>query len=95
MLGSSDRRLYGVKLQPVSFMFHMQILSSAKLVVTVLCTSSVLIFLLKELGKAEECMAKALAETFGTDEKTIQRAKMAAATMYMGMHCPYHVSICL
>ncbi|KAI1785253.1 cytochrome P450 [Ganoderma leucocontextum] len=36
------------------------------------------------LGKADESMAKVLAEVYGTDESTVRCAKMATATMYMG-----------
>ncbi|PIL25709.1 cytochrome P450 [Ganoderma sinense ZZ0214-1] len=38
----------------------------------------------EELGKADECMAKALAEAYGTDDVAVRHAKMATATMYMG-----------
>ncbi|KAI1785432.1 cytochrome P450 [Ganoderma leucocontextum] len=38
----------------------------------------------EELGKADGCMAKALAEAYGTDEATVRNAKKATASMYMG-----------
>ena len=40
----------------------------------------ILTVLVQELGKAGECMAKALAEAYGTDDGTVRCAKMATAT---------------
>ncbi|KAM5540993.1 hypothetical protein V8D89_005304 [Ganoderma adspersum] len=38
----------------------------------------------EELGKADYCMAKGLAEAYGTDKATEDRAKKTTATMYSG-----------
>ena len=38
----------------------------------------------QEIGKADECMAKAIAEMYGTDQAAERRAKMTTASMYLG-----------
>ena len=82
---SSGRRPCGTKLRPASCMSRMRTTCGARFVFKVtLLGAHILTVFVQELGKAGECMAKALAEAYGTDNATVRCAKMATATMYMG-----------